>query len=131
MCLYVYPAGIPAAQLKSNAVWDKIDSEKKLIADPEQYPAVLQTAKNIFAEEVEIFHVQPRSDPAPILNSPITERATCILKDLATKDEFEKVMEEMIGALADVSHGATWGPVLEKPDTYLMLVGWENVEVSR
>lgn len=121
-------------QLKSNTVWDTIDSEKKLIADPEQYPAVLQTAKKIFAEEVEIFHVQPHSDPAPILNSPITERATCIMKDPATKDEFEKAIEEMVGAhkfFADVSQGATWGRVLEKPDTYVMLVGWETVEVSR
>ena len=78
-------------------------------------------------------HLQPRSDPVPALNAPVTEVATIVLKDVAGREELEKTLEGMatkLVAAASGVYGVAWGTLVEKEDTYIAVIGWESVEVS-
>ncbi len=78
--------------------------------------------------------VQFDKDPSGALEAPVTEFAFFTAKD-AEKDLSKKeiVVDGLKYLVGDQSQGnvpKTWGQVLEDPNTFVVVVGWESVEVS-
>lgn len=81
-----------------------------------------------------IIHANLTSDFTPVFAAPVTEFALVTPK--AGNDR--KVTEAALSAICAIvgvtpgckAISGTWGPVVEKDQTYLLLLGWLTVEVS-
>lgn len=100
-----------------------------------KYPVLTKASRKFFSGDVEIYHVQPTTDPLPALKAPIFEIATCIVKDPSMQTQLEEVLDEMTSSIREFPpsegvYGASWGIVPEKPGTHVILVGYKSVEAS-
>jgi hypothetical protein len=78
-------------------------------------------------------HITVSKDPNAALSSPAVEFVAFTLKDGASAEKFSALMEEL-GKGLDVAAGAhppsVWGQSIEEKNKYLLVVGWDTVEVG-
>lgn len=79
-------------------------------------------------------HANFTSDYAPIFAAPVTEFALITPKAGTDREKTEALLAEICaiagsGPQCKAIQGS-WGPVVEKDDLYLLILGWETVDVS-
>lgn len=112
-------------------VWDHIDSHHKFLADEVKYPILKENITAFFATKAEMFHIQPRGDPLFAFKAPITELVKGTVKDLKDKAELEEILAAMSSTTGiEGHHGTIWGSVVEEDGSYVLLAGWDSVQVS-
>ncbi|KAI0269756.1 hypothetical protein BC834DRAFT_863201 [Gloeopeniophorella convolvens] len=113
-------------------VWDKIQVHKDLMADAVEYPKLLNLLKpTMGGGDIDMSHVDFLIDPTPAFKAPITEIAFTSPKTPEDKEAVQARLEQIV-SLANgptkTAFGAAYGPVVEKPDTFVLVVGWDSVE---
>lgn len=81
-----------------------------------------------------IIHANFQSDYTPVFAAPVTEFALVTPKPGVDRKVTEAKVHA-IAVMAGITPGCkaisgTWGPVVEKDETYLLVLGWLTVEVS-
>ncbi|KAF9237357.1 hypothetical protein BU15DRAFT_88799 [Melanogaster broomeanus] len=93
-----------------------------------RYPALVAAARPAFGSEPEINFVNFEDTKA--LGAPITEFVTFTLKEGKTMAELEPLVQELHKKLAGTPkfYGDSWAVVVDKPNVYHGILGWETVE---
>jgi hypothetical protein len=66
-----------------------------------------------------------------IFSAPVTEFVTFTLKEGVTMDKLEPLVNQLkIGLVGTQKfYGSSWAPVIDKPNVYHGVLGWESVQV--
>ena len=81
-----------------------------------------------------MFHVKVAHEPYTAFSAPVLDFATFTLlePEKESRATLDGYMEEIVRTAPRTPEavGTTWGPVVEKPDTVALFIGWAGVEVS-
>jgi hypothetical protein len=99
--------------------------------DSPEYPALIEKLKPALGGPLAMDHIPFNEDVTNALNAPVTQVITSKLKDGQAKDglldagTFTKALNEAVGAHPPVAFGES----KENPGTFIVLIGWDSVEV--
>ena len=113
-------------------VWETYEAHKTLMDSPE-YPALIEKLKPGLGGPLVMNHIPLNVDVTNALSAPVTEVITSKLKDGKAKDGqldestafFTKALNEAVGAHPPIVVGES----KENPGTFIVLIGWDSVEV--
>lgn len=117
------------------SAWREYQDHKNLIDDKEPYAQLAKDLTQFWAnDEREMVHFLPIADPQIALATPITEFALLKLRDRESKKQLEGIIAAFAAASVSEAHthtatGFCWGPILERDDTFGIMIGWPSVEV--
>lgn len=81
-----------------------------------------------------LIHVYFSINPCEALKAPFTDISVVTFKDGVSRETFVPLLTTLIMSVNAASETraslATWGPVMENPKQYVLMMGWENEEVS-
>ncbi|KAI0066127.1 hypothetical protein BV25DRAFT_1504494 [Artomyces pyxidatus] len=83
--------------------------------------------------DLEIAHAHFPADPKPLLGAPVTEYLWITPKE-GLKDEVAAFIDTLVASLNDPATpavGGTYAPLVERPDTFIMLAGWPSLEANQ
>ncbi|KAJ7675738.1 hypothetical protein DFH06DRAFT_946602, partial [Mycena polygramma] len=114
------------------SVWDSYEHHQKLVADP-SYASVIEALKPAVTGKLQRNHITVAGDVDAALSSPAVEFVVFTVKPEASGEKLVTLLEEL-GEGLDVAAGAHppcfWGQSVEDKNKYLLVVGWDTVEVS-
>lgn len=66
-----------------------------------------------------------------IFSAPVTEFVTFTLKEGVAMDQLEPLVKQLESKLPGTSmfYGSSWAPVMDNPNVYYGVLGWESVQV--
>jgi hypothetical protein len=110
-------------------VWEKPEYHEKFLQDS-SYPTFLTTlAAAHSGPPLSVLHFDMTDDPAKGLTAPVTDLTYMTLKEGKTKADVEPFFANFAW-IADLSKGFHHGQCVEKPELFVVLMGWASVEVS-
>lgn len=65
------------------------------------------------------------------LDAPVTEIVRFTAGEGSTIDAIQSVIDRLCGLKIEGYHGAVWGPLVENPESLVMLAGWDSVEAHQ
>lgn len=79
-------------------------------------------------------HVRFSAEPFTALSAPLTEIVLWTLREDAPRPKVEELLTKLMEIVNNIpsSEGlykADWGPVLDNERQFVVLIGWENMEV--
>lgn len=79
-------------------------------------------------------HVHLQCEPRTALDAPLTEVVLWYLKPHATQAKVEELLTTLMGIVNKIPreegmHRAGWGSVLGDPRQYVVMIGWDSMEV--
>jgi hypothetical protein len=97
----------------------------------DDYPNMVDACRPVMASQPTTNFVK-FEDTKRILGAPITEFVTFALKEGKTVTDLEPLVKELHQKLAGAPkfHGDSWSVVIDKPNVYHGILGWDTVEVS-
>ncbi|TFK49735.1 hypothetical protein OE88DRAFT_1662367 [Heliocybe sulcata] len=110
--------------------WESLDAHKALMDSP-TYPDLIASMKPCLAGEFEMVHVKFNKDPLEALNAPATEVVTVTLKEGKSEVDITAFLEQGSKMELPGASASAYGPVVEKPGSFIMIVGWSSVEAHQ
>ncbi|KAI0056116.1 hypothetical protein BV25DRAFT_1832582 [Artomyces pyxidatus] len=113
--------------------WDELKDHQNLIEDKENYSALgVHTARTRSENSEEsIVHAIFLEDPRGAFGAPVTEIAHITPKEGVAPGAVEEVLVAILGWRSDpdvVVRGGAYGRLVEKPETFVLVLGWDTVE---
>lgn len=96
------------------------------------YGSLMSSLKPALTGELAIQHFEFPGEAKNALSAPVTEFAVLTMKSGKPKDDVEKLLDAIskeLDATQRTYLPTLWGPCIEDRNTFLMLVGWDTVEV--
>ncbi|KAI0269755.1 hypothetical protein BC834DRAFT_841543 [Gloeopeniophorella convolvens] len=117
---------------RRSAAWNDIQDHKNLVADTVARPKVMKLLKATMAGgRAEMVHVNFTADPTPAFKASVTEFAFVKPNSpedkLAVQDHIDRIVAWANDPSTVASGGARGSPV-ERPEEYLLVIGWPSVE---
>jgi hypothetical protein len=110
-------------------VWKTPEHHEKFLQDS-SYPTFLSTlAAAHSGPPLSVLHFDMTDDPAKGLTAPVTDLTYMTLKEGKTKADVEPFFANFAW-IADLGKGFHHGQCVEKPELFVVLMGWASVEVS-
>ncbi|KAH7922958.1 hypothetical protein BV22DRAFT_1016311 [Leucogyrophana mollusca] len=93
------------------------------------YPSVVAASRPAFASQPTASYVEFHDTVGPF-SAPATEFVTFTLNKGQTIDKLEPLVAQLKAQLVGTPkfHGASWAPVIGKPDVYFGILGWDSVQ---
>lgn len=123
-----------------SSVWESYEHHEKLMNDATTYPKLTGSVAAVFDKSkgpITMLHIKTTDEPYKALEAPVVEIATFTLHE--GKSDLKSELEGYVKTLADavntkteadgVFH-ASWGPVREKDNAFVLFIGWASVDVS-
>ncbi|KAH7885328.1 hypothetical protein F5I97DRAFT_1937560 [Phlebopus sp. FC_14] len=108
--------------------WTSKDAHAAFLQQPD-YSAIADKSRAAFATQPTVNFVQFDDAKGP-LGAPITEFVTFTLKEGKTIEQLEPLVQELHQKLAGAPkfHGDSWAVIIDKPNVYHGILGWDTVE---
>ena len=117
--------------------WESLEAHQRVTADVESFTKFVAGVGTLFDPSQgppQMFHVKVAHEPYTAFSAPVLDFATFTLlePEKESRATLEGYMEEIVRTAPRTPEavGTTWGPVVEKPDTVALFIGWSGVEVS-
>lgn len=86
------------------------------------------------ASMVYLDHVTFTAEPDIALSAPITEFAIWTLKETTDTEHFQNILAKLVALIASLPpssgvYKGGWGTVVENQRQFMVLLGWESLEV--
>jgi len=108
-------------------VWEKLEHHEKLMQDS-SYPTILSTlAAAQSGPPLSMLHFDMTDDPTKGLTAPVTDLTYMTLKEGKTKADVEPFFATFAW-IADLGRGFHHGQCVEKPELFVVLMGWASIE---
>ncbi|KAF8835641.1 hypothetical protein BDN67DRAFT_937727 [Paxillus ammoniavirescens] len=95
----------------------------------DEYPSLVDASRPVMASQPRANFVK-FEETKGALGAPITEFVTFTLKEGKTMTDLEPLVKELHQKLAGAPkfHGDSWSVVIDKPNVYHGILGWDTVE---
>lgn len=117
--------------------WDSIAARTRFNSDQERllkFVKLFESSAEGGIPKGTIIHAAWEEDAAvPCLKAPFVELKKVSAKGGVTVGAMQRVLDRYIAYMNDPSSGAigaTYGPVVEAPEQFLVVVGWQSSEVE-
>ncbi|KAI0713521.1 hypothetical protein C8Q76DRAFT_463749 [Earliella scabrosa] len=117
------------------AAWESLEAHQRVTADVESFTKFVAGVGTLFDPSQgppQMFHVKVAHEPYTAFSAPVLDFATFTLlePEKESRATLEGYMEEIVRTAPRTPEavGTTWGPVVEKPDTVALFIGWSGVE---
>ena len=121
---------------KGSLGWETVAAHKAWQKSPVFATSLKNFKRYSVPSSLKYVHAYFVDSPVAALQAPVTEVAWFTLKAGASKEDAEKVFTELTQVWAGEAekenkrcHGGTWGPVVEKPGVYAVVIGYPSIEV--
>jgi hypothetical protein len=104
------------------------------MTERDDYPAFVESLKPTLGSPLHILHVEFDGDATAALTAPVTEIAVAKPKEGNTVADIEAIITELrknSHLVKGVYPPLAWGKIQQEPETYVLAVGWDSVEVCR
>ncbi|KAI0692998.1 hypothetical protein C8T65DRAFT_586152 [Cerioporus squamosus] len=117
-------------------VWESYEHHKKLMDDTTTYPKLTGSVASVFDKSkgpVTMLHINTTNEPYKAFEAPVVEIATFTLQEGQSKSELEAHVKTLVDAVntkteADGVFHASWGPVRENDNAFVVFIGWTTVD---
>jgi len=112
-------------------VYDTYEAHRSFAASS-AYPSFLAACKPALASKPEPIQFNINADLTEIFSAPLTQFIFITLKPGQKKDVLAALLDSVLQEfhVLEGAHKGTWGVSVQKDDSSLAIVGWENKEVS-
>jgi len=112
-------------------LWETLEHHKALISSP-SYPALMEGLKPAIGGPFEMLHAKFNKDPTKAFTAPVTEIAVLTATPGKPREEIGKLLDVISSQEPNSKVTlSTWGPVVEKEDVFILVVGWESLEAHK
>ncbi|KAI0093334.1 hypothetical protein BDY19DRAFT_923309 [Irpex rosettiformis] len=116
-------------------VWETVEHHHALINNTKVYPAFCDSLNKAVANlDFTMLHaVLTPNDPYPALEAPLTELTMWKLHEGTDRTKFTDILAPLMTKGIEelpVQTGG-WGATIEEPNTFAIILGWENMEVFK
>jgi hypothetical protein len=93
----------------------------------------MEKAKTAVAGKLEADNITVSSDPAPALTSPVVAITALTLTADGTAEKLTPLLQELENSVEGTAgaRAYVWGQSIENKNKYLLLVGWDSLEVRQ
>jgi len=107
-------------------------SAQETYLQTDAFKATREVARQFFASKLNDSFVQFPSTEG-IFSAPVTEFVTFTLKEGVNMDKLKPLVEQLQAGLQGTPnskfHGSSWALVIDKPNVYHGVLGWDSVQV--
>ncbi|KZT23142.1 hypothetical protein NEOLEDRAFT_1031779, partial [Neolentinus lepideus HHB14362 ss-1] len=108
-------------------VWESLEHHKALM-DSASYAELIEPLKPGLAGQFEMVHVKFNKDPSKALGALVTEVVSIQVKEGKSEADLVELLDQASNIELPGASVFTYGPVIEKPGSYIMAVGWPSIE---
>ncbi|KAI0048906.1 hypothetical protein FA95DRAFT_1557485 [Auriscalpium vulgare] len=113
--------------------WDKLKDHLDYINDAENYKQLIADLNKTRADVnvIDLVHAQFLSDPRSTFTAPVTEFAYLTPKEGVAKEVVQEIILKIVDHSNDpksTPRSAAYGSLLEKPETFLLVLGWTSAQ---
>ncbi len=118
--------------------WESIAAYEKFVSDQEtllKFVKLFESSAEGGVPKGTVIHVAWEEDAAvPCLEAPFIELKKISPKQGVTMEAIHRALDKYVAYMKGPSSsgvvGATYGPVIEEQEQFIMVVGWKSIEVE-
>ncbi|KAF8158088.1 hypothetical protein B0H34DRAFT_797503 [Crassisporium funariophilum] len=116
-------------------IWQTFEHHKAMMERPD-YPAMVARLKPYFRDgQMKMAHVEFNHDTAAAFSAPLTTVTRLTPKAGQSQEDLEATITNVGRVLASVGRGShapiAWGELQEERDQFLLVIGWDSLEIHR